>query len=122
MLQCYADPNPNEEYYTCCWSYDSNTTMPILAVAGKNKIIRIINPTTATSNKHFIGHGHSITELKFHPINPSILLSASRDYSVRLWNIQTDVCIAILLACPTTSILRFNTVVLQVVVLILFSI
>lgn len=82
-------------YYSCSWSFDPITSTPILAVGGNNKIIRIISTTKMTSDKHFIGHGEAINELKFHPKNPTILLSASKDYSIRLWNIQTEVCIAI---------------------------
>lgn len=83
-------------YYTCAWSYEPETMHPYLAFAGRQGIIRIVKPTTFEQIKTYIGHGQAINELRLNPIDSRMLLSASADHTIRLWNIHTGVCICIL--------------------------
>lgn len=70
--------------------------MPLLAMAGVKGLIRIIVPFKSEFRNVLIGHGSAIHDLRFHPKRNLILLSASKDYTMRLWNVKTSVCVAIL--------------------------
>lgn len=95
LLQAYADPSPDENYYCGAWTYDDETSQPLIAVAGLRGIVRIISPITQQCIKHFIGHGAAVNELKIHPGDHNMLLSVSRDNTMRLWNVKTSNCVVI---------------------------
>ncbi|PKK70245.1 WD40 repeat-like protein [Rhizophagus irregularis] len=95
VVQTYVDDDEGENFYCCAWSVDPNIGAPLLAVAGATSIIKIINTSVGSAMKALTGHGNEINEIKFHPREPSLLFSASKDLSIRLWNLNTMQTVAI---------------------------
>ncbi|CAF0868856.1 unnamed protein product [Brachionus calyciflorus] len=94
-IDVYLDADPEEDFYVCEWTTDPVQLEPLLVCAGNKGIIRTTCPFKPDLKNALIGHGASINDLKFHPTKNFILLSASKDYTLRLWNVNTTVCIAI---------------------------
>lgn len=101
LRQTYLDSSKAENFFCCCWSYSIDSHKPhqaqdhLLILAGQLGIIRIISIKHMTCIKTLRGHGNSINELKTHPKDQNLILSASKDHSIRLWNIYTETCVAI---------------------------
>ncbi len=68
---------------------------PLLCVAGKRGIIKVIDTVLQSLVMTLLGHGDSVNDLKCSPTNESLLLSGSKDHSIRLWNLQHGTLIAI---------------------------
>ena len=66
----------------------------LLCVAGVRGIIKVIDTVQQLLLMTLSGHGNEIYDLKFSPTNEWLLLSASKDESVRLWNLKTATCVA----------------------------
>ncbi|PIA46819.1 hypothetical protein AQUCO_01500396v1 [Aquilegia coerulea] len=93
VLQSYVDED-DESFYTLTWACNAEGN-PLLVAGGLNGIIRVIDTSSEKIHKSFVGHGDSVNEVRTHPLKPSLVVSASKDESVRLWNVDTGVCILI---------------------------
>ena len=93
LLQTYEDKNPKEDFFTCCWCLVEGESC--LLMAGQTGNIRMVNAKDMVFYKNFQAHGSSVNELKRHPEYPMIIGSASKDMSLRLWNVENDACICI---------------------------
>ena len=72
----------------------------LLLVAGKRGIVKVIDTVRRSLILTLSGHGDEIYDMKFSPTiddkgSKWLLLTASKDESLRLWNVQSATCIAI---------------------------
>jgi WD40 repeat protein len=89
-----------EDFYSLSYSeitQDSGEVKKILAVGGMKSIIKILDLNERKELHELIGHRNEIFDVKFCPIPEKsfLLLSASQDFSVRLWHAinQLQICI-----------------------------
>ena len=75
-----------EEYYCCAWSCAANGD-PLLCFGGKLAIIKVVNYERREVCSALQGHGMEINEIKPHPTKFGIILSTSKDQSVRVWSV-----------------------------------
>ncbi|KAF9335370.1 hypothetical protein BG006_000240 [Podila minutissima] len=81
------------EMLTCCWIHQPQDA--ILATAGTDKLIHILSLARSKELVRLGGHTHTITDIQAHPTRDECLLSASKDGTVRMWNILTGKCLMI---------------------------
>ena len=96
-IYTFIDSNPNEDFYTISHTeiVFNDRSVKYLAVGGLGSIIRILDLTNLKEQTKLVGHRNEVYELKFHPLESDLLLSASKDFSCRLWNIVTGIQICI---------------------------
>ncbi|KAF8103929.1 hypothetical protein N665_0182s0036 [Sinapis alba] len=92
LLHSFTDEDTEESFYTVSWACGVEGNSFVVA-GGLKGIIRVINVDDKMVHKTLVGHEGSVSEIKTHPTKPQLVLSASEDGSVRLWNMETGVCI-----------------------------
>lgn len=94
LIQGYVDEDKDELFYSCCW-VSSLKGLPLLIVGGFRGILKVINCITFELEDSLLGHGNAINDLRTHPVDPNLVFSASKDESIRLWNVAKGQCVAI---------------------------
>jgi polycomb protein EED len=89
------DADDEEEFYVCRWSIDIRTGSPLLLLAGKNALLQVFDFGTGQLVTSFEGHGHSINDIAVHPTKPHLVVTASKDHCLRLWNLQSRTCVLV---------------------------
>jgi polycomb protein EED len=96
---CYVDTDENEDYYACTFigriptassnnEESTGTSTQLICVGGKNARINVIDYSRNQVTRTLSGHGGEILDLQVCPTDEWLLLSASQDYSCRLWNVR----------------------------------
>lgn len=96
LLQVYEDSDEDEQYYSLTWMFNANRKNEWwVATAGLAGVVRVLNVTKCRLESTLIGHGKSVNHLATHPLDPALILTASMDESLRLWNLRTASTVAI---------------------------
>ena len=67
----------------------------MLAAAGTKAVVRLLQPADGAQAHvcDFEGHGDAVLVLASHPVLPYVFSSASRDFSIRLWDAKERTCL-----------------------------
>ncbi|KAL3148904.1 hypothetical protein ABBQ32_001772 [Trebouxia sp. C0010 RCD-2024] len=84
---------PEEEFFVCKWSINTTTGAPILLLAGATGTIRVVDCHLREVVWTAQGHGDAVNDIAVHPSQPALFVTASRDHSLRLWNLRSQVCV-----------------------------
>ncbi len=75
--------------------HEGNRWPPLVCVGGKRGLIKVIDTLKQSLVISLIGHTDEIYDLKRCPTDEWLILSASNDETIRLWNLKVPTCICI---------------------------
>jgi WD40 repeat protein len=99
LLQTYEDELCTEDYCALTWGLVAAPALtPWLFIGTSNGLIKVLDVGQATFINELVGHLGGVTELRVRSAETTqavFLLSASLDYTVRLWNVVSQVQVAV---------------------------
>ncbi len=60
-----------------------------MVAGGFKAVIKVVNVARRRVEMVLVGHGSAINEIRTHPLDDALIVSGSKDKSIRMWNIQT---------------------------------
>lgn len=94
-IQSFTDQDTEEDLYAVCWTLDMATLSVLLVAGGKRGPIKVLDSHRMQAHCVLHGHGDAVNDIRAHPTDPALVLSASKDESVRLWNVLGRCCVAV---------------------------
>ncbi|CEF67213.1 Polycomb protein EED [Strongyloides ratti] len=89
-----ASGNEDEEFFALNVGCIENNTRRIIVAGGTCKVVQVYRATDGILMHNLYGHSEYISSIKFSPIDPEIIITASGDVTCRMWNIKHGVAIA----------------------------
>lgn len=95
LIRCFQDEDPDECFYTVSFVFNAdNTNCWWVLAAGVKGVVRVLDLNKNCVAKTLIGHGEAVNHIAVHPRDPALIVTASKDESLRLWNLRIGTPIA----------------------------
>ncbi|KAI9633049.1 uncharacterized protein MKK02DRAFT_40433 [Dioszegia hungarica] len=76
-----------DELYHVTWTVNPFNLHPVVIVGGKLGLIYVLDPVSKRLVRTLKGHGDEVQAVAICPKFPHIIASASRDHTIRIWNL-----------------------------------
>jgi len=96
-VQAYVDSDESECFYALEWmipDFESGSDAPLVVAAGKSSVVKIVNCSEERMTRTLMGHSEAINDIVRHTTADHILFTASKDESIKMWNVNTCICVA----------------------------
>ncbi|KAJ2515400.1 hypothetical protein H4217_005196 [Coemansia sp. RSA 1939] len=93
MSHFQLNPDNTMAFRSCCWIRCPGDAL--FAVAGEDKAVHIASLAWTREIRVLAGHTDTVVDLQPHPTDDRLLASVGSDQTVRLWSVQTGVCLCI---------------------------
>ena len=96
-VQAYVDSDESECFYAVEWlipDFENNGDQPLMIAGGSSGVIKVINCSEERMTRTLMGHSDAVNDIVRHTTADHIFFTASKDESIKMWNINTCICIA----------------------------